>query len=256
MTLTGQIRGEDALGARVRAARERLGWTREALAFHSGMSWSAIAQVESGRRRNVRPTTLAALARPLGVTIDYLAVGTLSRPMLGHSTLPYRTDDQFRTTIGPFLAEGVELSEAVLAVTTAAKIELLREQLGKAARSVEFVEARDWYSTPLAALAAYRSFCETKLEQGAAWVRIVGEPVWAGRSDAHVRLWTLYESLLNYAFAGFPLTLVCPYDERSVDAEIVRQAHLTHPHTIGGDGVVSSNAGYTDPGQFALSLSP
>src|ERR1700731_2892546 len=93
-----------ALGSRVRAARERRGWTREALAFHSGLSWSAIAQVESGRRSNVRPGTLAALSRPLGVSIDYLVRGSQSRlTMLEHSAFPYRSDDQFRTTMGPFL---------------------------------------------------------------------------------------------------------------------------------------------------------
>src|SRR5438445_2751375 len=118
------------IGARVRAARERLGWTREALAFHAGLSWSAIAQVESGRRQNVRPSTLAALSRPLGVSIDYLVSGSPGRStMLKHSAFRYGTDDHFRTRMEPFLANGIERSEAVLAVTTAANIELLREHL-------------------------------------------------------------------------------------------------------------------------------
>jgi transcriptional regulator with XRE-family HTH domain len=118
------------IGSRVRAARERLGLTREALAFHSELSWSAIAQVESGRRTNVRPGTLAALSRPLGVSIDYLVGGSAPRrTMLEHSVFPYRTDDQFRTAIGPFLAEGIERSEALIAVTTGANIELLRDDL-------------------------------------------------------------------------------------------------------------------------------
>src|SRR5437764_5175534 len=85
------------LGLRVRAARQRLAWTREELAYHSGVSWSAITQVESGRRRNVRPTTLAALARALGVSLDYLVEGIPSRQtMLEHSVFPYTSDDQFQ----------------------------------------------------------------------------------------------------------------------------------------------------------------
>ena len=240
------------IGSRVRAARERLGWTREALAFHSRISWSAVAQVESGRRRNVRPSTLAALSRSLGVSIDYLVDGTPSRPtMLEHSVFPYRADDQFRTAIGPFLAEGIERSEALLAVTTAANIELLREHLGKNARNVEFIDASGFYSTPVAALEAFRAFTDAKLERGAAWARIVGEPVWVGRSDAEVHLWTRYESLLNLVFSAYPLTLVCLYDERLVAPEIVRQAHLTHPHAVGAEGS-SNSPGYTDPRRFAL----
>jgi transcriptional regulator with XRE-family HTH domain len=240
------------IGARVRAARERLGWTREALAFHAEVSWSAVAQVETGRRTNLRPSTLAALSRALGVSIDYLVDGGLSRPtMLVHSAFCYRTDEQFRTIAGPFLAEGVERSEATLAVTSAANIELLREYLGKQAQSVEFVDASTWYSSPIAALEGYKSYADAKLDAGAHWVRLVGQPAWTARSDAQVLLWTRYESLLNLVFSASPLTAVCAYDERSVAPEIVAQAHLTHPHTF-GDAGTSPNPGYADPGHFAF----
>jgi transcriptional regulator with XRE-family HTH domain len=240
------------IGARVRAARKRVGWTREALAFHSGVSWSAIAQVESGRRRNLRPSTLAALARALALSIDYLVDGTPSRSaLLQHSAFQYRADDRFRTSMGSFLAEGIERSEALLAVTTPSNIELLAEGLGKDARNVEFVDASGWYSTPVAALEAYRSFADAKLERGAPWVRILGEPIWAGRSDSDVRLWTRYESLFNLVLSAYPLTVVCPYDERTVAPEIVRQAHLTHPHMVGDDGLAKSPV-YADPNRFAL----
>jgi hypothetical protein len=75
--------------------------------------------------------------------------------------------------------------------------------------------------------------------------------VWLGRSATEVRLWTRYESLLNLVFSASPLTVVCPYDERSVAPEIVRQAHHTHPHTVGQTGK-SQSLDYTDPGRFAL----
>ena len=55
------------LGESLKAARARAGWSREALAYHSGVSWSAIAQIESGRRNDVRLSSLSALAEALGV---------------------------------------------------------------------------------------------------------------------------------------------------------------------------------------------
>src|ERR1700738_1980341 len=105
--------GGGGIGGRVRAARERLGWSREALAFHTGLSWSAIAQVESGRRTNLRPSTLAGLSRSLGVSIDYLVDGRSPPTMLEHSAFLYGAEDQFQITMGSFLAEGVERSEPV-----------------------------------------------------------------------------------------------------------------------------------------------
>jgi transcriptional regulator with XRE-family HTH domain len=240
------------IGERVRAARERLGWSREALAFHAEISWSAVAQVETGRRTNLRPSTLAALSQALGVSTDYLIDGGLSRPtMLEHSAFCYRTDEQFRTIAGPFLAEGIERSEATLAVTSAANIELLRDYLGKKARGVAFFDASTWYSTPIAALQAYRSFADAKLNAGAHWIRLVGQPAWTERSDTQVRLWTRYESLLNLVFSAAPLSALCAYDERSVAPEIVAQAHHTHPHTVGDTGT-SQSPGYADPERFAL----
>jgi transcriptional regulator with XRE-family HTH domain len=240
------------IGDRVQAARARLGWSREALAVHSGLSWSAIAQVETGRRTKLRPDTLAALARALGLSIDYLVDGTLAGPtMLEHSAFCYHTDDQFRTVLAPFLAEGIERSEAVVAVTTAANIKVLRKYLGKDARSVEFIDASGFYGTPSGTLEAYASLSDAKLKAGAPWVRVVGEPMWAGRTDMEVRLWTRYEALINLRFSASPLSFICPYDERSVDPEIVRHAHVTHPHVVDEEGT-SHSADYADPGCFAL----
>jgi transcriptional regulator with XRE-family HTH domain len=239
------------IGARLMAARQRLGWSREALAFHSGISWSAIAQVESGRRRNVRPHTLSALSGALGVSIDYLVHGGSSSPMLEHQALLYETDEELLDTVAPFLTEGVERWEPSLVVTTSANIELLRERLGSDAERVEFVESKSWLTAPASALDAYEQFVNAQIEAGAPWVRIVGEPIWKGRSDSEVRLWTRFESLFNLAFAAAPVTLICLYDQRSISPEVAAEARLTHPHTI-GEGGIASSPDYSDPGGFVL----
>ena len=251
MPASANISDSAGIGPRVRAARERLGWNREALAFHAGISWSAISQVESGRRTNLRPSTLAALASSLGLSIDYLVDGGRPRPaMLEHSVFPYHADDQFQATIGAFLAEGVERSEAILAVTSAGNIELLREQLGKDARSVEFIDSSGFLLTPPDTLEAFVAFGEASRARGATWIRIVGEPLWE-RSEVEVGLWTRFESLFNLVFAASPMTVSCPYDERRVAPEIVRQAHFTHPHARGHRGI-TQNPEYADPRRFAL----
>ncbi|MDP9222968.1 MAG: MEDS domain-containing protein [Actinomycetota bacterium] len=223
-----------------------MGWSRETLADRTGLSWSAIEQIESGRRRNTRPDTLKLLSQALGVTIDYLVKDGSPPGMLDHGILVFSDDDAFVNATVPYLNEGLKRSQALLAVITAKNIELLREHLGESAARVKFVEAQSWYSFPVFALNAYRTFLDEQLSQGALWARIIGEPVWEGRSEEEVRAWHHYESLLNLAFRPMPVTVLCPYDERAVDPAIVSAARLTHPRILEGRETVD-NPMYRDP---------
>jgi transcriptional regulator with XRE-family HTH domain len=241
----------EGIGDRLRAARERLGWSREALAFHSGLSWSAIAQVESGRRTNLRPDTLSRLSGALGVSIDYLVGGSATPPMLTHQALLYDNEEALAETASGFLLEGMDRSEALLAVTTKQNIELLRKRLGSDAKRVELVDSASFLTTPDATLRSFGSFLSDSLRDGAPWVRIIGEPIWAGRTKSEVRLWTRFESLFNLVFGASPLTALCPYDERALAPAIVNHARVTHPQTI-KEGVLEESVDYQDPGGFAL----
>jgi len=247
-----RVEQDHEIGRRLRAARERTGLSREALAYYSGVSWSAIAQVEGGRRTNLRPRTLAALARTLGVTIDYLVTGGVGTPaLLDHRALLYSTDGEFAQYAAPFLAEAVNRSEAVLAVTSRGRIRKLRAELGGLNGEIEFADRVPWYRKPAGALDRYRRFTEAALDAGASWVRILGEPVWPAGSNEQVRLWACYESLINLAFSGLPVTLLCPYDARQLDPAVIDFAHATHPRTVERGAMTSSQA-YTDPGRFVL----
>ena len=230
--MTGEY-GDSAIGPRIRAARERRGYSREELAYRSRLSWAAIEQIESGRRKHVRPDTLVRLCDALGLTADYvLKGGTGSSPMLEHRALLYRDEAEFESVCGAFLAEGLARSEAVLAVTTKANLDVLRRSLGKDAAKATFTESRAWYETPATTVTAYRRFLDEAAAAGTPWVRILGEPLWAGRSDDEVYLWTQCEALINLTFAAAPATIMCPYDERTLDASIVRSAAATHPQMM------------------------
>lgn len=242
----------NGIGTRLRAARQRAGLSREALAFHAGISWSAIAQIEAGRRTNLRPSTLAALARTLRVSIDYLvAGGPVDGTMLEHHALLYETDDNLASAAASFLAEALERSEAVLVVGSDTTTGLLRDQLGSQARQVQFADQLSWYCTPANALESYRQFIARAIAEGATWVRIIGEPDWAGCSEPEVRLWARYESLINLVFSAVPASILCLYDTRALDPAVIEHARATHPHTLEGEAAAPSTA-YTDPGEFVL----
>jgi transcriptional regulator with XRE-family HTH domain len=219
----------------LKAARTRVGWSRETLAHHSGVSWSAIAQIESGRRKDVRLSSLSALAGALGVSVDYLIGATAALPLLEHRLLTYGSDEEYLAAAVPFFAEGMERSEALLAVTTKEQMELLRDSLEDRAGHVVFAESAGWYRSPGAAMHGYRAFVNEKLEAGAAWIRIVAEIAPESRTDDEVAAWTRYESFVNLAFALSPTTFICSYDDRSWPDDGMTNARRTHPMVAHGN---------------------
>jgi hypothetical protein len=91
-----------------------------------------------------------------------------------------------------------------------------------------------------------------KLEVGSSWIRVVGEPVWAGCSDAEINAWIRYESLINLMFAPLPATIICPYDMRSVPREILADACRTHPEIAQSGGVGTPSPTYCAPEDLLL----
>ena len=241
------------IGGSLRSARERKGWTREALAYHSGLSWAAIAQIESGRRQQVRVSSLVALASALGVSVDYLVGGdaTISPQLLGHRVLIYGSDDEYLEAAVPFLLEGLARSEAVLTVPTKHQGDLLRDALGDDAQRIEFLDSAEWYRSLRDAAGGYLSFVKERFEHGAPWIRILAEAVWDGRSEAGVAEWFTYESLVNLALASSPATIVCSYDGRSLPDRVLAGAHHTHPELAAG-AVHTPNLAYRQPLDFVL----
>jgi transcriptional regulator with XRE-family HTH domain len=237
----------------LKAARTRVGWSRETLAHHSGVSWSAIAQIESGRRKDVRLSSLSALAKALGVSVDYLigsAAATATR-LLEHRLLTYGSDEEYLAAATPFFAEGMERSECLLAVTTKKQTELLRGSLEERADHVEYADSADWYRSPHTAIHGYRTFVNEKLEAGAAWIRIVAEIVPRSRSVGEVAAWARYESFVNLAFASSPTTFICSYDVRSWPEDFIADARQTHPAVAHGTEA-TFNREYRGPEELLL----
>lgn len=63
------------VGARVKDARERRGWTRTRLGKIVGVSGSAIGQIEAGQTKMPNPHNLFRIAHALGVDPEWLITG-------------------------------------------------------------------------------------------------------------------------------------------------------------------------------------
>ena len=65
------------IGVRLKALRERQGFTQHELAKRSGVSRATIAHTETGTRRNLSVESAARLANALGVSLDMLVHGDI-----------------------------------------------------------------------------------------------------------------------------------------------------------------------------------
>jgi hypothetical protein len=218
------------------------------------VSWSAIAQIETGRRKDVRLSSVSAMATALGVSIDALiGVSPWVPPrLLDHRVLLYDSDDAFLAGASPFLTGGVRRSERVLAVIIDAHTALLKGALGAEAREVQFADASDWYRTPLTAVANYRRFLGA--HGHSAGLCILAEVECRGEwSPPERRAWTRYESLFNMTFAGVPATIICAYDTRTLDHRLA-DVRRTHPVLQLADGTVVVSDSYLEPELLLLEI--
>ncbi|MEK8169190.1 sensor histidine kinase [Streptomyces sp. M19] len=154
--------------------------------------------------------------------------GMTERSGFVHQALCYGSDEEFVDGTLGFVEDGLRAGDTVLAVVLPRGEELLRDALGPVARSVDFAEAEEWYGAPSRTLGQYHLYCEDHREPGGR-VRIIGEPVWSGRTPLETREWMRYESVLNVAFADSADWILCPYDTRALPESVVDAALRTHP---------------------------
>lgn len=165
---------------------------------------------------------------------------------LRHQAFVYDSKDEFVAAMAPFVADGLERGDRVFAATTPANIQALREELGDDAARVDFEESAAWYREPYTTLDAYRRYLDQ--HANGSIVRVIGEPAWNG-SEAQVRQWARYESVINLALADSPAWIVCPYGSATLPDPILAYAEHTHPERV-EDGSVTACPGYLSPEDF------
>jgi anti-sigma regulatory factor (Ser/Thr protein kinase) len=65
-------------------------------------------------------------------------------------------------------------------------------------------------------------------------VRIIGEPIWPGRTELEYPACVQHEALINHAFAGRDVSILCPYDVAGLAPSTLTDAAATHPVLVAG----------------------
>lgn len=145
----------------------------------------------------------------------------------------YRSTDDYASTITSFLGEGFELAQPALVAVPRPHVNLLRGVLGSDAGSVVFVDMTEAGRNPGRIIrVVLHAFVR---EHPARRVRIVDEPIWPGRSAAECRAALQHEALINIALVDQEATILCPYDDRGLDAATLAQVRQAHPVLIEQD---------------------
>lgn len=145
-----------------------------------------------------------------------------------HPALFYSGDRDYLDGTLSFVRDGLAAGDPVAIAVPGPKLELLRAELGRDAAAVHMVDMGVHGRNPgriiPRVLAAFAD-----AHRDAHHVRLIGEPVWPGRSKQEYPACVQHEALINLAFAGRSVTILCPYDVDGLDPAVVADAKVTHP---------------------------
>lgn len=172
---------------------------------------------------------------------------------LEHPAFFYADDDAYVAGTVPFLREGLDAGEPVLMAAPPSRLALVADALGPAAGDVPMHDMTVAGRNPGRIIAGVlRTFIDE--HAGAGRVRIIGEPIWAGRSPGEYAAAVQHEALINAALGDRPATVLCPYDTTALPAAVLADAERTHPVLLEG-GVSRSSSRFADPAGFAQWMS-
>jgi anti-sigma regulatory factor (Ser/Thr protein kinase) len=161
---------------------------------------------------------------------------------LRHLALFYRGPSEYVAATAAFILAGLAAGERVLVAVPEQKAQALRAALKSKAKLVSFADISSVGRNPARLLSALQTFvCAVN---GRA--RVVGEPIWPGRSAAEIREATRHEALVNLALGEADLSLLCPYDSAGLPTGVIANACRTHPTLLRGEGEEPS-MGYSGP---------
>lgn len=151
-----------------------------------------------------------------------------------HPALFYRDDVEYLAGTVPFITDGLAAGEPVAVSVPGAKLALLRAELGGAADRVKLLDMTEVGRNPGRIIpGVLREFADQHTGRR---VRIIGEPIWPSRSDTEYPACVQHEALINHAFTGREVTILCPYDTAGLSRQALDDAVATHPVLIDSRG--------------------
>lgn len=163
---------------------------------------------------------------------------------LEHAAVFYAAEDEYLDEVLGFVGAGLDHGDLVFVAVPGPKVGLLREHLR--AGQVTFADMTQMGANPAWIIPRVQAFLDAHPGRQ---VRYVGEPIWETRSAEELCEATRHEALINLAFAGVPVSILCPYDTTRLGPGVIANAEQTHPVVI-RDGHSRRSPGYAGAAMF------
>ncbi len=161
-------------------------------------------------------------------------VGSRSADEFVHPAFFYRGTAEYLEGTVPFIRDGLAADEPVALAVPGPNLRLILAELGTDAERVRLLDMTRAGRNPGRIIpSVLLAFADAHPAQR---VRIIGEHTWAGRSTVEYPACAQYEALINMAFAGRPVTILCPYDAGRVGPQTLADAEAGHPLLIDASG--------------------
>ncbi len=155
-----------------------------------------------------------------------------------HPALFYRGAEEYLEGTVSFIRTGLAAGEPVAVAVPGPNLRLIVAELGVDADRVLLLDMTQVGRNPGRIIpGVLRAFADA---HPSGRVRIIGEPIWPGRTALEYPACAQHEALINLAFAGRPVTILCPYDAEHLDIQVLADAEATHPLLIDASGTRKS----------------
>ena len=160
-----------------------------------------------------------------------------------HLALFYRDEDQYLDGVLGFIEPALAAGDPVAVALPPERGELLRRHLNGSADRVEILDMFELGRNPARIIPAVETLLTTHAGD---LLHYVGEPIWPERSEEEVREATKHEALINLAWPGARIRVLCPYDAAALDSGVLADAERTHPRIV-RDGRQADSPAYIGP---------
>ena len=144
-----------------------------------------------------------------------------------HPAFFYDSLEAYVDCLVPSIVDALDRRHGVLVAVPGPNLAALSAALGATADAVTLIDMTEAGRNPGGILAGVLvRFVEASAPQP---VLMIGEPVWDGRSALEYPACVQYEALINLAFTGRDVTVICPYDAHRLPPARLDDACTTHP---------------------------